>query len=394
MVSDHSKRICILSLSNIPTDARVLRQVEWARREYDAFVVGWGNPPNLPSNTQMYSIDKWVFSPPQRALQAMLLLGGRANSRLWERWYWRKPDHIAALSILRKQRVDLIHANEAISLPIAIEAAAETGSRVLFDAHEYTPEQRADSIAWRILAQPFYTYLIRQYAPQANKMITVAQGIAERYQQEFGLGAKIIRNAPALRPIEFHPTDPDHIRLVHHGAAIPGRRIEQMIEVVREVDDRFSLDFILLPTDQGYLRKLKRLAKAEAPGKVNFKSPVPPNQITEAISSYDIGIHLMPPVNFNHTHALPNKFFDFIMAGLALAIGPSVEMTRICQEYQLGIVAPVFRPESLASLLNSLTAPMIDRFKRNSLAAAKSLNAEVEMKRLMTIYAEVLEPLE
>jgi hypothetical protein len=82
----------------------------------------------------MRIVQRHVFSPGQRLIQAALMFGGRFSPHLWERWYWRKPDHRQALALLTAQPLDLIHVNEALTLPIGIEAARKTGARVLFDA--------------------------------------------------------------------------------------------------------------------------------------------------------------------------------------------------------------------------------------------------------------------
>jgi glycosyltransferase involved in cell wall biosynthesis len=88
--------------------------------------------------------------------------------------------------------------------------------------------------------------------------------------------------------------------------------------------------------------------------------------------------------------ALPNKFFEFIMAGLAVAIGPSPAMAAIVNRYDLGVVADTFDPRALADRLNALTAADIDAMKHRSLAAARDLNAENEMRKLHDIYARLL----
>ena len=36
--------------------------------------------------------------------------------------------------------------------------------------------------------------------------------------------------------------------------------------------------------------------------------------IVRTINQFDLGVYLLPPVNFNSAHALPNKFFEFIQA--------------------------------------------------------------------------------
>lgn len=384
------KRLCILSLAAVHQDGRVLRQIEYASRAYDVTVVGWGRLDKARSTVRMKTVTPWAFSRPQRLVQAALMLGGRLTPALWERWYWRKPDHREALRLVAEEPCDLIHVDEAIALPIAVKAAAALRCKVLFDAHEYSPGQDTDKFWWRILAQPFYTYLIRCYAPQADAMTTVAKGIAERYRREFGLDASVIMNTPHYMELPFRPVQPDGIRIIHHATAVRDRHLEEMIETVRRTDARFTLDFMLLEKDTEYIEELKQQARASAPGRIRFRPSVPPHQIAETVNAYDIGLHLLPPVSFNSAQALPNKFFEFIMAGLALAIGPSPEMMRIVREYELGVVADSFEPADLAQRINALSPEEINTMKHRSLETAKRFNADVEMGKLLAIYERVL----
>ncbi len=384
------RKVCILSLSPIQSDGRVLREVTCAAAHYDVTVVGWGTLDKPRDHVEMRPVQLHVFSPLRRLFQSALMFGGRFSPKMWERWYWRKPDHQQALQCLLQDEWDLIHVNEAIALPIAIKAAQPRNIPVLYDAHEYSPGQDTDKLWWRILAQPFYCYLMRTYATQAAAMTTVADGIAEEYQQNFGLKPTVVMNVPDYKPLPFHPVASERIRCVHQGVAMRDRHLEKLIEVMALADERYSLDLMLMEKDPGYLDQLKREAQAKAPGKITFRAPVPPREIAATINAYDVGIHLIPPVNFNNAHALPNKFFEFIMAGLAVMIGPSPEMARIVQHHHNGMVASDFTAQTLAECLNALTAEQINVMKQNSLEAAKVLNADVELRKVAEIYGRLL----
>ena len=411
-------RICIVSLSDLARDGRVLRQIDAAAAAgYDVAVVGWGAPGDvpLPAGVAFHPVAPVRLPRRARVAQAARLLAGRASSRWFERWYWRKPDHGAARDAVIAARPDLVHANEAISLPLAL-AAAEALRRpavdrspapaatarttaggdapvpVLFDAHEYSPDRLARRSLTRFLARPFYTWLIRTQAPRAAAMTTVADGIADRYRAAFGLDPVVIRNCPAYRALPPRSTDPTRITLVHHGVALRARRLEAMIDVVAGCDDRYRLAFMLVESDPGYVDALAQRAARVAPGRVAFHAPVAPAEIAPKLHGLgDIGLFLLPPVDFSYRMALPNKLFEFIMAGLAVAIGPSPEMAQVVDAHGCGVVAPDFAPASLAALLNALSSDDIDAMKGRSLAAARVLNAEVEMGRLMALYGSVLE---
>ena len=164
-----------------------------------------------------------------------------------------------------------------------------------------------------------------------------------------------------------------------------------MVEMMRHLDDRFRLDMILMTSDyasaktRAYIRQF--IAEAEKDRRIRVLPPVKSDEVVRTINRYDMGVFLIPPVNFNYANTLPNKLFDFIQARLGIAIGPTPEMAAIVRTHINGIIADDFNPVSLAKKLAALTREDIIRFKRNSASAALELNAEkneAELNKLVT----------
>jgi hypothetical protein len=197
-----------------------------------------------------------------------------------------------------------------------------------------------------------------------------------------------VPNAPPRVAGEPHPTAPDRIRLVHHGLASRSRQIERMIDLISLLDGRFTLDLMLVSSEAGYVDWLRQRAAGNP--RIHFREPVPTNQIIASTREYDIGLFLLPPTNLNYRFALPNKFFEFVQARLAVAIGPSPEMARLVHEHQLGVVADDFEPATLAGRLNALDAPTLDRMKQASHRAADRLCWENVQLTLRTVVEEQL----
>ena len=98
-------------------------------------------------------------------------------------------------------------------------------------------------------------------------------------------------------------------------------------------------------------------------------------QIVETINQFDIGLYILEPYSFNGLMALPNKFFEFVQGRLAIAIGPSPEMMRLVNKYNLGIVSDDYSPQTMAKLLNNLSAEKIQFFKEQSNRSAYELSS-------------------
>jgi hypothetical protein len=279
----------------------------------------------------------------------------------------------------------VVVANDLSALPIALRL----GLPVVFDAHEYAPGQLADLLWWRLVIGPYMRWQCRNYIPQVASMMTVGEAIADEYERETGVRARVVTNAPPRADLEPTPVH-EPVRILHHGGALPGRGLEEMIRLADLLDERFTLDFVLVEvaTAPGYRDSLVRLGRHNP--RVRFPEPWRMNAIVEQANNYDIGLYSLPPLNFNRRFALPNKFFEFVQSRLAVAIGPSPEMARLVRKYGFGIVADDFAPETIATALNALDDSSIAVFKQASHAAANDLCAEINASIVLKAVEEAL----
>jgi len=142
--------------------------------------------------------------------------------------------------------------------------------------------------------------------------------------------------------------------------------------------------------DDPYLLSLKQLADTVAPGRVFFRPPVYPTEIVRTIAQYDIGISLIPPATFTYHVALPNKLFESVVAGQPVIAGPSPAMVDVIQQFDIGWITDDFSAAALVKTLNGLTTEQIRAARERARAAAQILNAEVEMAKLVKLFAELL----
>ncbi|UVK84510.1 glycosyltransferase [Pseudomonas sichuanensis] len=373
------KTLLIVSFSIIQSDPRVMRQIRLLEGKYRVVVAGYGPPPD--AQVEFVALERGPRSVLTKSYWALKLLAG-----LHESYYWCQQQVATGLRLLGGRAFDLVIANDVSSLPLALKLANK--APVLIDSHEYSPREFEDKWVWRQLFGPHADYLCRRYLPQAASMTTVCRGISDEYQRVYGVPSTVIHNAPVLQELQPSPVDANRIRLIHHGAAIRSRHLEVMIEMVDYLDARFTLDFMLVASDEPYLEELK--ARVQGEPRIRFIDPVPMPQICAALNDHDVGVFLLPPVNFNYQHALPNKFFEFVQARLGIAIGPSPEMAGLLKQHELGVLADSFEPEALARALNALSAEQVLGFKAASHAAAHELSYAHDGALLMSTLERLL----
>ena len=161
-----------------------------------------------------------------------------------------------------------------------------------------------------------------------------------------------------------------------------------MFEIAKLLDDRFSLNIIALSNQREFLDEFKKEALAHK--NIKILPPVKMEEIVSFTNCFDVGIYSLPPTSFNNKFALPNKFFEFIAARLALVFGAMIETTPIIKEGKIGVVAKGFDAKSMASAINDLDRESIMKFKNNSHILHKKLCMERNAKILLGIVDELL----
>ncbi len=389
------ERILILAFSPVERDARVLRQAKYLSEKFNVTLAGFGGDPfrSRPlENVSWFELGtSGTVSRHYKKIQ--LVAANLCRLSPWFlKWYyqqipyWRHAWHLA-----QSARYRIIYCNDVDTLPIGLQARRSNRSaKIILDLHEYSSREMPGGFHWTWERKPVVSRILRSMARHAHGTVTVADSFAPLMRKEFKMRLPVIvRNAPELIPLPPREPGADgKIHLIHHGGAARGRQLERMIHAVAKADKRFVLHF-MLTGGPDYLEDLKKIAAAACPDRVKFENPVKPAEIVAAISGYDMGVYILPPVTFNDLHAMPNKFFDFVVAGLPVAVAPSVNMARITQENGIGWVADDFEPETFARMLDTITLDQIEGRRAASMKLRESVNARTEMAKLVELVEKV-----
>lgn len=369
------KKVLILSYSPLASDPRIQRQIFALKDDFIVETSGFGG--NGHTGIPFHPI----YTAPVFSLVRKLKRAFQFFSRRFESYYWDEGKR-TLVQQLRPNMYDVVISNDIQTLPLAL-AIARGNTKIYFDAHEFHPKEFDENLNWRVFHKPYITYLCKTYISRAHVFSTVSEGIAQAYLEFTGLKPIVITNATPYKHLQPSTTRPSSIRLIHHGAALPGRKLEQMIEMMDLLDTRYSFYFMLAGHTSTYLKELKK--KASKNQRIHFVPPVISTKICEEINQYDIGIYILPPTNFNNLHALPNKFFEFIQARLCIALAPSPEMEALTKKYDLGIIADDFSASSMADCISALTVEKISHYKMQAHLHAKHLSDETNVLLIKNI---------
>lgn len=388
--------VVVYSVSDLSRDPRVFRQIESLSHDYRVVAFGTKHPGipvykfvdltvtpyfhpiqdllNRLRDRQQPLIQRFLAGTWLAAKVLLLLLPGGLKDLADRILFGRRTSHR-----IRCLHPSVILANDISGLSVC--ANAKHGpTKLIYDAHEYSMGQNTRS--WKATRQrQWVDFVLRRYLARCDSTMTIGFGIAELYEKRYGITPVVITNAPYYEP-DLSPRVPSEgrLRLVHHGLAARKRNLELMIEVVKRLDERFTLDLFLVSREPAYDQELRAVA-SDCP-RVRFNKPVPMRDLSKTLNQFDIGIRFYPATTLNLKHGLPNKFFEYVQARLMVAVGPTPETKRFVDRYGFGVMSKDFQVESMVEVLGRLTPEVVLEYKKRSDACARELSAEPNLLRI------------
>ena len=146
----------------------------------------------------------------------------------------------------------------------------------------------------------------------------------------------------------------------------------------------FVLDVIGTATMLYKFKEMVRELKLSS--RVTFIDALPYNQMTEYTRQCFLGL-IFEKIDFTDEHlfALPNKFFDYLHAGVPVLSSKAVEIELIIEKYQVGDFINSLDPLDIAKKIMEIAKDMevYNSWKRNTAKASEELNWENEEKILI-----------
>lgn len=267
-------------------------------------------------------------------------------------------------------------------------------SPLVYDSHEYytgVPE-----LEGRPRVQKIWKGIERYCIPKLKHCITVNSSIAKLYHNEYGVKFNVVRNVPVAATIQHKtreelglPADKKIIILQGAGINI-NRGAEELLQSMHYLDG-----YLLLIIGGGdVFEKLKAMrVELGLEEKVMILDKMPRAQMMSYTAAADLGATLDKPLSTNYLYSLPNKIFDYIMAGIPVLSSDLVELRAIIEKYDIGVVTPSHKPEDIAAAIQNVLGndEMYNRLKANTAKALAELNWNNEKKVLVDIYTQLVD---
>jgi glycosyltransferase involved in cell wall biosynthesis len=286
----------------------------------------------------------------------------------------------------------LLIGHDLDALPAAVRAKRSLGAPLIYDAHELFPDMTA-------AGRPQYELRgwIRHEARvirHADAVLAVTPSRARVMAERFGIAVpRVIRNMPDTTGSDQPASDlragvPEASRVVFYsGNMQPARGLEQAITALADLEGCVLV--VMGSGDPGYVHQLRALAAdVGVDDRIFFREPVRPHEVVAVTASADVGVVLNRNVSLNNYLSLPNKVFEYVVAGLPVVTSDSPDMAELVRHYEVGVTCD---PEDPADVARAIRAVLADseRLRANARTAAPELTWERESEEFLAAVREV-----
>jgi glycosyltransferase involved in cell wall biosynthesis len=287
------------------------------------------------------------------------------------------------------------HCHDLNTLAVGVRAKrARPGTRLVYDSHELATERsrmgrwgkwragRQERRGLRHTDERIWTtrtraeYIVRRYG---IPFPTLIHNVPERMEVKQGWDLRERLGIPADRRI-----------LLYQGSIQEFRGIEESIEAVTLLDR-----CVLVVIGYGYFRPVleNEVRRRGLQHRVYFFGPIPNDELLYYTASADVGLCVIRGQSLSYRWSMPNKLFEYMMAGIPIVASDFEEMGRVVREEEVGTVCDPDDPESIAAAVRAIVDdPEAEaRFRAATRVAIGKYNWDEEEKKLLVLYRR-LEP--
>lgn len=371
-------RVVSIVLNNFVNDTRVLNEaISLQRAGYDVTIVAL-HEDGLAERELVQSV------PVHRI---------RLDGKQWGKKSVTEVFRYGSLAyrIIREYRhAAIFHCNDLAALPIGVftKLFANRRSKIVYDAHEYETEANGLKGLEKIMR----SWLERMLIGNADTVITVSDSIANEYTRLYGIRKPgLVLNCPRFVEVKKHDLfreelgiPADKLIFLYQGVLNAGRGVELLLEAFSDPEGDSVIVFM------GFGPLVSEIQeRARTINRVYFRAAVEPRVLLRYTSSADYGVALIEDVSLSNRYCLPNKVFEYMMAGVPLLCSDLPEMRRLLEAHGLGVVIPEFTPAGVQRAVADLRAMSYEELVRNVTAARREFNWEAQEKFLLQAYASL-----
>jgi len=288
---------------------------------------------------------------------------------------------------LRSRPVTMVNCHSVLCLPLCVALKKRHGAVLVYDTHELETEALGSELRRRVTRQ-----IERRLLSHVDRILVVNESIADWYRETYGReDVDAIRNLPERRPDStradglrrrFGLGDDDLIFLCN-GVLSAARGVGAILSAFSQASEHQHVVFMGWGPLEETIRR-----HAEQCHNIHFQPAVPPEEVMAVTAGADVGLALIENTCLSYYYCLPNKLFEYIVAGLPVIASDFPEMARVLSEHSCGWTTEP-RAEALAALLGRLSSTEIAAGAASARRARASLDWALESEKLKQVYRDL-----
>lgn len=252
---------------------------------------------------------------------------------------------------------------------------------LIYDSHEIFCE--VPELQLTPLKKKLWERIEKSIVPKLKYCITVNQSIAKWFTDKYKVAFKVVRNIPDKILVDRIKTraelklPADKKIILLQGAGINVQRgAEEAVDAMHYVDSAI----LLIIGGGDVICLLEKMAQEDSlKDKVFLLPKMKPEELYQYTCNADIGLSLDKATNINYQLSLPNKLFDYVLAGVPVLASPLKEIKSFIDKYKVGICIEEHNAKHIADKINyMLTSADYTTWKANTKIAAQENSWEKE----------------
>ena len=291
---------------------------------------------------------------------------------------------------IRKNKSQIVTIHTLALLPLGYLMKKLLKMRVVYDAHELETESNG-LVGWRQRGSKFVE---RCFIYSCDLVTVVSDSIANWYSETYRIPRPlVIKNAPLFRKLEKKGLFRQKLNIrndqtifIYQGVLSLGRGINVLIEAFNKRDEDNAVMIFM-----GYGELEDQVKEASKNAKNIFFVPaVKPDQVLDYTASADIGICYIEKTCLSYFYCMPNKLFEYAMAGLPILVSNMKDMSECVEKNKFGLVLSDPSPLSINEKINDILSMNYKNFSDKAHQFASENSWEHQHDLLFEGYQEVL----
>lgn len=305
--------------------------------------------------------------------------------------------HFALILIreLLRSKSDIYFAEDLYTLPFVTTIAKLKGAKVYYNSRELYAF--LGGLRNRPLLQSLVKRIEEFFIKKVDLVLTTGEMDSAFLEKFYGIkNTLVIRNIPLFQKpsakVDFrkiYGISDEKLILLYQGVLLEGRGVPLIMKAMLELPQTV---LIILGDGEQKNNFQKFADELHISDRIIFAGTINQKELINYTTGADAGLSLIENISVSYYHALPNKLFEYIMAGLPVLCSDLPQMKMIVDKYQVGESINIGLEDNIYTALKRWVENpgLLIKYRMNCVRAAEELNWQSEYNLIRPILLDLV----